>query len=71
MDGYVKEDTDFKIGDLVIHKDAGREMWLVLEIQWVMCSTDNRMGRELVLMDCVTNKTKTSLARFYCKFLAS
>jgi hypothetical protein len=71
MDGYVKEDTDFKIGDLVIHKGAGREMWLVLEIQWVMCSADNRMGRELVLMDCATNKTKTSLARFYCKYLAS
>ena len=67
----MKDDTDFKVGDLVIHKGAGREMWLVLGVQWIVDSTNvNRIGRELILMDCVTNQTKTSLARFYCKFLA-
>lgn len=67
----MKDTTDFKVGDLVIHKGVGREIWMVLGIQWV---TDfhnvGRVGRELILVDCVTNQTKTSLARFYCKFLA-
>lgn len=67
----MKDATDFKVGDLVIHKGAGREIWMVLGVQWIVDSTDvNRIGRELILMDCVTNQTKTSLARFYCKFLA-
>ena len=68
----MKDDIDFKVGDLVIHKGAGREIWMVLGVQWIVDSTDiTRIGRELILMDCVTNQTKISLARFYCKFLAS
>jgi adenosyl cobinamide kinase/adenosyl cobinamide phosphate guanylyltransferase len=68
----MKDVTDFKVGDLVIHKGAGREMWMILGVQWVVDSTSprTRAERELILMDCVTNQTKISLARFYCKFLA-
>lgn len=74
MDGHMKDDTDFKVGDIAIRKWGGRETYLVLEVNWVRVGAHenikNWIEREIVISDCITNQVKTALAKYYCIFLA-
>lgn len=69
-------DSKIQVGDIVIRKDRGREIYLVIESRytktaktgWDQSFPDEQ---EITILDCETNRTKDVLARFYCIFLAS